>query len=486
MFANSGITVTTNGGTFICNSGTWTPASIYNTSNSAVTFTANGSSTIQLDNATGINFNLGMAPLVLTGGNVKFNGLSTPQPVFSNFVENACTFTFNYDVGGGTPDGFGTVPNVFCPSNIWCNGGQLHMGHSSTLTTTRGIYVTSSGVTLNEVTSSGTATWGSTISGPGTVTFQGSSAQTQVLSTNNTYGGTVINASTVVKVGSGGAFGTLGTGNTANAGALDFNRTGTYSYAGVISGAGIITNLGSGVITLTGKNTYTGFTMLNAGTLLANTAAGSSTGTGAVTVNSGAALGGTGAVAGPVTVASGGKLSLGLSTLTISNNLTLNGNVTVFVNKSLSPSSGEAVVTGTWTDGTGSITVTNLGAALAVGDTFQLFSKAASSGGPMTITGGGTGVTWNNNLAVDGTISVASVAVSKPIMNQLQVNNGNLIFSVTNVSAGTYYELSTTNIETPLNAWIPIATNTISGNQFFITNPINPGQPQQYFIMQTQ
>jgi len=49
--------------------------------------------------------------------------------------------------------------------------------------------------------------------------------------------------------------------------------------------------------------------------------------------------------------------------------------------------------------GTGTVTVNNLGPALAPGDTFTLFNKAVTGGNALTITGGQT--VWNNNLAVE-------------------------------------------------------------------------------------
>ena len=90
-----------------------------------------------------------------------------------------------------------------------------------------------------------------------------------------------------------------------------------------------------------------------------------------------------------------------IGTLTINNNLTLNGNLLFKVNKSLSPSQSNdiASVSGTLANGgTGTLTVTNLGPALVVGDRFMLFNKGLSGGGALTVTGGGAGVIWNNNL----------------------------------------------------------------------------------------
>jgi fibronectin-binding autotransporter adhesin len=81
---------------------------------------------------------------------------------------------------------------------------------------------------------------------------------------------------------------------------------------------GGLRKLGSGSLTLTGtSNDYTGPTTVAAGTLLVNATGG--TGSGAVTVNAGATLGGTGSIAGPITLDAGAKLAPGASagTLTV-------------------------------------------------------------------------------------------------------------------------------------------------------------------------
>lgn len=79
-----------------------------------------------------------------------------------------------------------------------------------------------------------------------------------------------------------------------------------------LTGAGL-TKGGPGTMALTMGCTYSGVTTVNGGTLLANNSSGSATSSGAVTVKTGATLGGTGLVSGTVTVESGGSLAPGES-----------------------------------------------------------------------------------------------------------------------------------------------------------------------------
>ncbi len=189
-----------------------------------------------------------------------------------------------------------------------------------------------------------------------------------------------------------------------------------------VSGAGgFILNGGEdgpGRLILSGTNTYTGPTTVNAGVVLVN----SSTATGSVvTVNSGGILGGIGTLGGPVTVNPGGLVSPGvdsqaplIGTLTVSNRLTLAGDVQIEVNKSLSPPNDMIWVSGTLTNtGAGAIQVFNYGAVLETGDRFQIFNKPLLNGQALKVFSAGTEV-WTNKLAVDGSIEVLS-ATNTPI-----------------------------------------------------------------------
>src|SRR5437763_817428 len=81
----------------------------------------------------------------------------------------------------------------------------------------------------------------------------------------------------------------------------------------------------------------------------------------------------------------------GIGTLTVSGNLnSTNCNVFARLNKALPQSNDLVSVSGALAfNGTiGTVTVTNIGAtAVAVGDTFKLFSKALTGGNTLTVTG---------------------------------------------------------------------------------------------------
>jgi fibronectin-binding autotransporter adhesin len=285
----------------------------------------------------------------------------------------------------------------------------------------------------------GGLTVGGAISGTGSVAVQGGG--TVVLTGDNTYsGGTTLNGGTL-KIGNGGATGRLSaTGGVVNNGTVSFYNPGSSALGGVISGTGSVTiEYPAGMLILNATNTYTGITIVNNGTLIVNGGNASS----AVFVNS--TLGGTGTLSGPVTLTSGTSLAPGSSvgsigTLTFNNNLSLGGSLAVEVNKSLSPSNDLVVVNGVLANtGTGTVNVANLGSALQVGDKFTLFSRPMQNGAALTLTG--SGATWANNLAVDGSISVTSV--TRPALNFTQVGN-NLQFSW-NTNFGTFKLQAQTN-----------------------------------------
>lgn len=110
-------------------------------------------------------------------------------------------------------------------------------------------------------------------------------------------------------------------GSTSSTATLQINTVGATdsTFAGILrngSGTNALLNVelnGPGRQVLTGANTYTGTTVINSGTLVVGVNGSGSLGNTAVTVNNGGTLAGSGAIAGTVTVATGGTLSPGNS-----------------------------------------------------------------------------------------------------------------------------------------------------------------------------
>ena len=257
---------------------------------------------------------------------------------------------------------------------------------------------------------------------------------------------------------------------------LDANRTGTID--AVLSGSGGLTKSGSGTLIMTGDNTYAGATTVSNGTLLIN---GTLAGTGVVTVAKGAQIGGAGRISGPVTVVAGGVLSPGVSvgTLTISNNLTIAGDLVVQINKSFTPSNDLVIVIGILTNaGTGTVTAVNLGSgALAVGDRFRLFSKPILNGGALSITS--SGLVWTNRLAVDGSIEVISTVSATPTNLIATMVGGNLNLTWPANHIGWRLEVQTNALSTGLNTnWFTWPGSTASNT---VVIPVNPANPAFFF-----
>jgi len=175
---------------------------------------------------------------------------------------------------------------------------------------------------------------------------------------------------------------------------------------------GALTKTGPGTMRLNAANSYSGGTTVSAGRLLVNNATGSGTGSGSVTVDGGV-LGGTGRIAGPVTILPGGIIAPGTSigTLTISNSLSLSG-VTVMELHAAARTNDVIRGLTTVTYG-GTLMLSNMVGTITASSAFKLFSANSYQGSFAALTPAvpGPGLAWNTNtLATDGTLRLISTA----------------------------------------------------------------------------
>jgi autotransporter-associated beta strand protein len=247
-------------------------------------------------------------------------------------------------------------------------------------------------------------------------------------------------AGVTVRLGTLNGAGTISNSITATTATIN---VGAGNFSGTIANAGTavmsLNKITSSTLTLGGTDTYTGATAISNGTLLVNGSI-----TSPVTVYSGGTLGGIGTIRSNLlanagsTVAPGNPNSIG--TLTVSGTITNGGTILMKLNRSNSPTSDllSSAKTITITGGA-TLTVTNLGPVLQVGDTFTLFSATSYSGllgllNSTNLPSLPAGLAWNTSgLTNNGTISV----VALPAITSLTPLNpsvqcpGNLTFTVT-------------------------------------------------------
>jgi T5SS/PEP-CTERM-associated repeat protein/autotransporter-associated beta strand protein len=265
-------------------------------------------------------------------------------------------------IGFGTASGTVIVDGT---GSTWTNSGNLYVGGSNSGPGGTGILQIQNGGTVKAtkttVWSPGTLEIGLSPTLNGTLTFRGGTLRT-------------LTDTTFAKNASLGAGGVTVDSNS-------FNST----LSGTITGTGSFAKINTGAITLSGANTYTGGTTLSNGTLLISNASGSGTGTGAVHVNAGM-LGGTGTIAGAVTIGNGvgadAFISPGTSvgTLTIQSALTLNSDATFKLELNSSTALADKIVANGITISGAKFSFSDLGAGhLTSGTTFVVIDNTSSA-----------------------------------------------------------------------------------------------------------
>ena len=264
---------------------------------------------------------------------------------------------------------------------------------------------------------------------------------TWILTGANTCGDpTTISAGTLqFGDGTSGNDGSIGSDLMTNSATLIFNLFASQTNSSAITGTGKLIKNGAGSLSLAGTNTYTGTTSVSNGTLQVVGSLGST----AVTVANNGTLSGSGTLRGATAIQAGGKLIPGLggvdtSVLTISNTLTLAGNVIFSLNRNYSPNTAKVRGLATVTYG-GTLTLTNLGGALQSGDTFTLFDAVSDVGSFATriLPPLQPGLSWHTNGLTNGIISVTGTATLPKL--GITANNQSKSFGQTLTFTGTEF-----------------------------------------------
>jgi fibronectin-binding autotransporter adhesin len=262
--------------------------------------------------------------------------------------------------------------------------------------------------------------------------------------------------------------------------------SGSNSFGGAFLGSGplALSLPASSSLTLRGDSSgFSGDLTVTNGTLLVNNTTGSGTGSGAVTVLGAATLGGNGFIGGPLTV--NGTLAPGNSpgTLTVNNDLVVNGGAVL--QYQLGASSDLTVVNGNLTLG-GTLNITNNGGLGAAN--YTLFTYAGSLSGATTLgtTPPGYSYYLNTNTAGQVILAAYSPASTPPGFTAISSHAGNIVLSGGGGSTnGPYYVLTSTNVALPRSQWTPSAFSQFDSNgNFVFTNAPGTGTRQRFYMLQ--
>lgn len=285
---------------------------------------------------------------------------------------------------------------------------------------------------------------------------------------------------------------------TLNGGCVFAVPAGSLTNNGSIGGSGSLIKNNAGLMVLGGANIYSGNTVINDGRLAFapgstlpaspvfdiagdNAVLDLSGIGGALTLNSGQTLRGNGTLWGSLTANPSSTVAPGesIGTLTITNDVTLNGTTVMELDRGAA-SKSDQISTPKSVTVNGTLTVTNIGAALAAGDSFKLFSAASYSGtalSSVSLPSLGTGLVWTNSLAFDGKIAVYATTATWPTNVTWQLTGNQLTLSWPPDHTGWSLETNSVDVANT-NFWFTVPGSE-TNNQVIIT--IDPANPHVFY-----
>jgi autotransporter-associated beta strand protein len=242
--------------------------------------------------------------------------------------------------------------------------------------------------------------------------------------------------------------------------------------AGPITGVGLAKR-GSGILALSGPCSLTGSSSVVEGTLQVNNSWTFSP----ISVASGATLGGTGSIMAPVTILSGGTLSPGASigTLVMTNTLTLSAGSTTVMEINAGTVACDQVVQVSTLTYNGTLTVTNTGGTLAIGQTFPLFSATTYAGNftATNLPALNSSMKWQWTPAT-GTLAVVAAVNTTPTNLTVAVSAGNLNLSWPADHTGWRLQAQTNSQSIGLRTnWATVPGSTTVNSMSFPMDPAN-------------
>jgi autotransporter-associated beta strand protein len=360
---------------------------------------------------------------------------------------SAGTMVFNRDSGAA---GTATQPIVI-------NGNYATLTGPLTIALGGGTGSAVTGpVTLNGAINDGGNGFSLTVSSPDV-----NSLGSLTLNGTNSYTGDTILSSGSLTIGTNGDLGDIGPGmGGLYAGAISINGFLTnaaslnQTWSGQIAGPGSLTQNGTGILYLDGANTYSGATVVSAGL-----------------------LGGTGTIAGDVTV-NGGGLAPGhsIGTLTINGNLTFNpGSMNVFEVNGSTPANDSVIAGASVTYG-GVLKIVPAG-AFTIGQQFVLFSGAGATNASNFASIQSTGLNFG---FTNGVLTLLSTTATNPTNLLFHVSGNTMTLSWPSDHLGWTLYSNSVSLRAA-NQWFPlVGTSSVTSTNL----TINQSQANVFFRLQ--
>jgi len=372
---------------------------------------------------------------------------ATPAAPMSSFGDPNGTITV-YSNATVTLDTIGTIPGK---NFVLTNGGTMTCSSTNTFADP----LTFTGAANNTISVNSSSLFTITSPAVGNGGFSKNGSGTLYLAATNTYSGqTVVN---------GGTLALYDTAISAN---------------GTIASSSLINITGGATLDVSGRSDDT-FTLGSGQTLTGGGATNPATINGILIANAGSIL-------------APGPSSTNTGSILVTSNATLQGATSIGLNAATGGS--DQLIAYAITYG-GTLAVTNLFGTITNGQTFQLFVasngvyNAGSFSGGVTLPTA-TGLTWTNNLTVNGTIAAGVVVVppTQPNITGFNLTGNQLIISGTSSLTDlnyTYSLLTTTNVQLPLSGWTVLSAGNAfnPGGNFRLTNTVNQLAPQNYYLL---
>lgn len=206
---------------------------------------------------------------------------------------------------------------------------------------------------------------------------------------------------------------------------------------------------------------------------------------GVLQIIDGQSLNGTGSIVGSVTTVPNSTVNVGqgIGTLAVSGSISLNGTVNMDLNRSNPGQNSDRLTAASFSGSGATLNITNTGGTLLSGTVFQLFNHPVTAfttvNLPATSADGAITYTWQNNIAVDGSVTLVTGLSATPTPLTSVVNGSNLTLSWPADHTGWTLQAQTNALSVGITGtWFDVGGSAAT-NQ--VTVPVSAANPTVFY-----